>query len=201
MLPIFGEIFLRVINDMVCTNRAHHVHIPGAAHGRDFGPERFGNLHRKRPHTTRRTINQHLLSRLNLSFIAKPCKAVTAARGTAAACSNVTLAGFNANASSLGTDILGKTAPTTLGQVPEYLITWLKLLDVPANRFNPPRYGSSGYGVFWFEKPEPHRRIRNGFRSQEMQVRRIDGCRMNFYQDFIVFGSRFFYLFELKHIR
>ncbi len=24
---------------------------------------------------------------------------------------------------------------------------------------------------------------------------------MNFYQDFIVFGSRFFYLFELKNIR
>ncbi len=34
-------------------------------------PERFGNLHRKRPHTTTRTINQHLLSGLNLSFRAQ----------------------------------------------------------------------------------------------------------------------------------
>src|SRR6266568_2292956 len=70
-LPIFGEIFLGVINDPVCTNRAHHVHIPRAAHASDFSPKRFGNLHRKRTYTTRRTINQDLLSWLNLSFSAK----------------------------------------------------------------------------------------------------------------------------------
>src|SRR5258707_13204783 len=70
-LPNFGEIFLGVINDMICTNREQHVHIPRAAHGSDFSPERFGNLHRKRPHTTTRTMNQHLLSWLNLSFSAQ----------------------------------------------------------------------------------------------------------------------------------
>jgi hypothetical protein len=32
----------------------------------------------------------------------------------------------------------------------EYLITWLKLLDVSAIRFNPPRYVISEYLVFWF---------------------------------------------------
>ena len=32
-------------------------------------------------------------------------------------------------------------------------------------------------------------------------VRCICGCRMNVYQDFIVLGDRFFYLFELKNIR
>src|SRR5947208_12756974 len=73
-LPIFGEIFLGVINDMVCTNRAHHVHIPRAAHASDFSAERFGKLHRKRTDTTRRTINQDLLSWLNLSFSAKALK-------------------------------------------------------------------------------------------------------------------------------
>ena len=31
-----------------------------------------------------------------------------------------------------------------------------------------------------------------------MQVSGICGCRMNVYQDFIVFGSRFCYFFELK---
>src|SRR5712691_547907 len=70
-LPILGEIFLRVINDLVCANRAHHVHTPRAAYASDFSPERFGNLHRKRSHTTRRTMNQHLLSELYLSFRAK----------------------------------------------------------------------------------------------------------------------------------
>src|SRR5258708_1595767 len=70
-LPISGAIFLRVINDMVCTNRAHYVQIPRAAYGGDFSPKRFGNLHRKRTHTTTRTINQNLLPLLNVSFIAK----------------------------------------------------------------------------------------------------------------------------------
>src|SRR2546430_8457453 len=70
-LPISGEIFLRVINDMVCTNRAHYVQIPRAAYGGDFSPKRFGKLHCKRTDTTRGTMNQDLLPLLNVSFIAK----------------------------------------------------------------------------------------------------------------------------------
>ena len=85
---------------MVCTNRARHVQIPGAAHGGHFSAERFGDLHCKGTHTTRRTIDQNLLPRLNLSRIAKPCRAVTAAMGTAAASSNDRLAGFKTNAFS-----------------------------------------------------------------------------------------------------
>src|SRR5260370_20164635 len=70
-LSISGEILLRVINDLVCTNRAHYVQIPRAAYGGDFSPKRFGKLHRKRTHTTTRTMNQNLLPLLNVSFIAK----------------------------------------------------------------------------------------------------------------------------------
>ena len=72
LLPILGEIFFSVINDMVCPKRARLVQIPGAAHGSDFSAELFGNLHRKRPHPTRRTIDQNLLPRLNLPFRADP---------------------------------------------------------------------------------------------------------------------------------
>src|SRR6266536_2782021 len=98
------------------------------------------------------------------------------------------------------TYILGKTAPTTPGYVPEYLVTWLKLRHVFANRFNPPRDVSAEYGGFWFEKPR-HEADQERVSSQEMEVSRIDGCRMHFYQDFIVCGRGFFYVFELKHIR
>jgi hypothetical protein len=35
----------------------------------------------------------------------------------------------------------------------EYLVTWLKLLHVSANRFNRPRYVISECLVFWFLKP------------------------------------------------
>src|SRR5580704_16391909 len=63
------EIFSCVINDVVCANRLRGVHIPGAAHGRDFRPERFGNLDRERTHTTRRAINQNLLVLLDSALI------------------------------------------------------------------------------------------------------------------------------------
>jgi hypothetical protein len=46
-----GEIFLCVIDYMVCTKRMHQVCIPRAAHARDFSPEGFSNLHRKRTDT------------------------------------------------------------------------------------------------------------------------------------------------------
>ena len=45
------------------------IQIPCAAHGRDFGAERFGDLHCKRPHPTGRPIDQNLLPRLNFPLI------------------------------------------------------------------------------------------------------------------------------------
>ena len=62
----------------------------------------------------------------------------------------IRLVGFNANASSLSTYILGKTAQLIQGHAPKYLITRLKLRYVSANRFNPPRYISAEHRVFGF---------------------------------------------------
>ena len=59
--------------------------------------------------------------------------------------------------------------PNHTGYVPEYLITWLKLLYVSANRFNPSRYVSSEYLVFWFQKPTAHRRTKNGLPLRRCQ--------------------------------
>src|SRR5215212_1271546 len=72
VLPILGEILPSVIYDMVCTYRAHHVHLARAAHTGYLGPERFGDLHGERTHTTGRAVDQNLLTLLDLSFIAKP---------------------------------------------------------------------------------------------------------------------------------
>ena len=61
LLPILGEIFLGVVNDVVCPKGARQVYIAGAAHGSDFSPVVFGNLHSKRPYSTRGPIDQDLL--------------------------------------------------------------------------------------------------------------------------------------------
>src|SRR5947209_8068855 len=200
-LPILGEIFLCIVNDMVCPNRACHVHVPRAAHGSDFSPERFGNLHGERPHATRRAVNQNPLAWLNLSFIAKTLQGDECRLRDGCCFRKRYIGRFQDQSIFRNRDIFSKTAKTTLDCIPEDLITRLKLCDVSANHCNPPRYVSSKDPVFWLEKPIAHQTHQERFRSQKMPVTRIDGCRMHFYQYFIVLGSRFCYLFELKNIR
>ena len=67
-----GEIFPCVIDDMIRANQSHHVQFTRAVYARDVGAEHFGQLYGERTATPARTINQNLLSRLNLPFIAKP---------------------------------------------------------------------------------------------------------------------------------
>src|SRR5215831_9624072 len=70
-LPTFGEVLLGVINHAIRTDRSHHVHIPRTANAGNICAERLGDLHRKRTDTSRRTVNQDFLPRLNLSLVAK----------------------------------------------------------------------------------------------------------------------------------
>src|SRR6266516_8190273 len=165
-LPISGEIFLRVINDMVCTNRAHYVQIPRAAYGGDFSPKRFGNLHRKRTHTTTRTMNQHLLPLLNVSFIAKALQGGESRLRDGCCFLKRESGRFQDQCIFRNSYIFGKTAKTILGCVSEYLITCLKLFYVSADRINSSRNVRSEYRVFWFEKLKAHEAHQERFTSQ-----------------------------------
>ena len=71
MLPVIGKIFMGVINDMVCPNGAHHGHFARTAYPRNFCSKHFGYLHGKSTYASGCTIDQYLLSCLNLSFVAK----------------------------------------------------------------------------------------------------------------------------------
>jgi hypothetical protein len=99
----------------------------------------------------------------------------------------------------MSTDILGQTAQLMVGYAPKYIITYLKLRDVSANRFNAPRYISAELRVFGFLKPV-YLAGQERCASHVMSVKCIHGCRMNVYQDFMVLGSRFFYLFQFQNI-
>src|SRR6266516_5566170 len=165
-LPIVGEIFLRVINDVVCTNRAHYVHIPFAEYGGDFSPKRFGKLYRKRTYTTRRTMNQNLLPWLNVSFIAKALQG-DECRLRYGCCFLKRYTGrFQDQCIFRNRDIFGQTAKTILGCVSEYLITCLKLFYVSADSFNSSSNVRSEYRVFWFEKLKAHEAHQERFTSQ-----------------------------------
>src|SRR6266700_6538094 len=199
-LSISGEIFVRVINDVVCTKRAHDVHIPRAAYGGDFGPKRFGNLHCKRTDTSRRTIDQHLLPLLNVSFIAKALQGGESRLRDGCCFLKRYIGRFQDQCIFRNSYIFGKTAKTRLDCVSEDLITCLKLFYISANCFNPSRNVRSEYRVFWFEKPIAHEAHQERFSSQEMPVTRIYGSRMNFYQDFIVLRDRLLNFFQFKNI-
>src|SRR6266581_8933850 len=166
-LPIFGEIFLGVINDPVCTNRAHHVHIPGAAHASDFSPERFGNLHRKRTHTARRTINQNLLPWLNLSLIAETLQCSDCRNRDGRSLLKRYIGRFQRQSIFSGTRVLGKGSIARA----EHLVVRFELRYIFANRFNPPRYVSANFRAFWFQKPSAHESGNERFTSHQMPVK------------------------------
>ncbi len=99
------------------------------------------------------------------------------------------------------TDILGKTAATTLGNIPKYLITRLELGYVFTNRFDPTGYVNADFWVFGFEQPLAHQANQEDVSGQEMPVIGIYGGCQDLYQDFIILGSRFFYIDDFKNIR
>jgi hypothetical protein len=66
-----GEVGFRVVDDMVGTERPDHVDVTGAAHTRDLGAQRLGDLDGERAHAARRACDQHRLARSNVRDVAQ----------------------------------------------------------------------------------------------------------------------------------
>src|SRR5437867_7922243 len=64
-LTVFGEVFLSVIDDMVCPNGAQHVQFPRAIDASHFSPECFGELYRHGTYAPTGTVDQNMLSTLD----------------------------------------------------------------------------------------------------------------------------------------
>src|SRR5262249_23719554 len=110
------------------------------------------------------------------------------------------IGGFQHQCGFTRTHIFGKSTPTTRAQVPEYLITGLKLRDVFAYYLYSPRNISSKKDIFGFEQSRCQAE-QPGCASEVMPVTGIHGCGMNLDEYFIVLRGRFFDLFELNDIR
>src|SRR5438552_10859462 len=67
----FSEILFRVIDDVIRAERSNKIDIPRTADASHICAERLGDLHSECSHTSGRAVNQNLLPRLNLSFVAK----------------------------------------------------------------------------------------------------------------------------------
>src|SRR5690349_15104279 len=67
--PALREILSRIINHLIRADGPDDFYISRAAYTSHIRAERLGDLHSERTHTSRRTINQDLLPRLNVSLV------------------------------------------------------------------------------------------------------------------------------------
>src|SRR5574337_415296 len=154
-LPTLAEILLGVINDVLRADGSHHVHIPRAAYAGHIRAERLGDLHSERTHASRRTVNQDLLPRLNLSLVAKTlqCRECRHRHGSRFLKRHVIWLHGQVRLGS--TRILGKR-PTARS---EHLVAWFELRYVPANRFDLAGHSTPGSPRLcdpWFAPPEQY---------------------------------------------
>src|SRR5260370_19852917 len=158
-LPTFGEILLRVINGAICADGSDHLHIPRTAYSRHIRSERLGDLHRERTHASRRTVNQDLLARLNLSLGPKTLQCGECRHGYGSTLLKRHVIGL-ADQCRLGTThILGKSPAAHA----EHLVAWFELGYVPANLFNLAGHINAQSCVLWF--PQPGRYANEGWRA------------------------------------
>src|SRR5262249_24915551 len=70
-LIALGKIFLRVIDHPISADRFHKIDIACAADASHVCTKRFRNLYGEGAHAPGRAVDQHLLSRLNVSHVAQ----------------------------------------------------------------------------------------------------------------------------------
>src|SRR5712664_2950445 len=68
-LPVSCEIFLGIIDHVVCAQLADKVETLCARHSRDFGSKRLGNLNRERSYSTTGAVDQYFLSGLYMPMV------------------------------------------------------------------------------------------------------------------------------------
>ena len=72
LLSASGEVFFRVVDHAIRADELDQVHVLRAAHSGDVSAERFRNLHRECPDTSRRAVDQDLVAGPDATFVAQP---------------------------------------------------------------------------------------------------------------------------------
>src|SRR5437899_9841566 len=165
-LPTFGESLLDISDDTICADGSDHGHISLAACAGHICAERLGDLHRERTHASRRTVNQDLVLRLNLSLVAQAAQTKTLQCGE---CRN------RHRSRLLKRHVIGLHDHSRLGGTH---------ILVPANRLDLAGHIMAYSCLLWFAQASHY--ANHVRRASEEQVSWIEGSRPDFYQDFIV---------------
>jgi hypothetical protein len=192
-LRALGEILLRVINDPIGTEGADQVHILRAANAGHLGTQPLGDLHRERPHPSRRAVDQDLLPRLNLPLVTEALqRGVGRYRyGSRLLKGHVTRL---ENQRGFGSaHILGEGATARA----EHGVARLELGYVPAHRFHLAGHIKARPCDLRLGESEQHANDVGHF--HEVVVGWIEGSGADSYQNFIVLGSRLFDVLDLDN--
>src|SRR6266851_4010153 len=135
-LPALGEVLPGVIDDVVCADRAQHVQFARAVDAGHFRPEGLGDLHGEGTNVPTCTVDQDLVSWLDLSFAAKTLQGQDCRLRYGRCLFEGHPGRLQRKGRRRSTDILGKCTEAMLGQVPEHLVAWPKVRHALADRLD-----------------------------------------------------------------
>src|SRR5215467_393396 len=188
------EILLCIINHLIRADGPDHFPIPRAAHASHIRAERLGDLHSERTHASRRTINQDLLPRLNVSLVPKTLQCGESRDRHGSRLLKRQVCRFDGQSRLGSTNVLGE-GPFTYT---EHLVAWLELHYAPANCFHLAGHINAGSCEPWLAQSEQYANaVRLTFHQACIQW--IDGSRVNSYQNFIVLGNGPFDVLDLDN--
>ena len=179
---------------MVCADRADRVDIPRAAHAGYFRSERLGNLHRERPHASRRAIDQDLLPWLYLPHIAKSVEGGECGSRYGRRFLEREVGWLQCEGVCSGARILG----TSTGAHAEHLIARLELFHIVANGLDLACHVVART-VFRFEQSSRNAHAERRASHTEA-ITYVKARRVNAYQHFIVFGRRLIDFLEFQNV-
>src|SRR6266567_1825919 len=144
-VPVSGEVFTCVIDDTVSADRAGHLYIPRATHAGHLGAERFGDLHGECTDAAGGTIDQDLLSWLDLALVAKQLESGGCRHADGGGLLEGEVGRLRNEVVRRSGRVLGEgaRAPT------EYLIAWPEAGHAIADRLDRSRYVRSRHTAFW----------------------------------------------------
>src|SRR5262249_28883302 len=180
------EILLRVINYAICADGADHLRIPGTANACHIGAKRPGNLYGERTHAASCSVDQNLLTRLNLPMISKSLQCGKSRNGNSSRLVKRRIGWLQADLRHGSTRVLRKGSTTCA----KHLVAWLELSYILACRLHLTSHIRADPWVLWLEQPG-HDANQVG-RSLEQSVNRIHRSRVDSYQNLIVPRDRLF---------
>src|SRR6266542_6945052 len=129
-LRAFGEILLGVVNDAIRADGPHHVYLRRTAYAGHICAEGLGDLHCERAHASSGAVDQDLLPRPNLSFVAKTLQCRKCRHRYRSRLLKRHVIGLRDQCGLASACILGK-GPAARA---EHLVAWFEARPVPAGR-------------------------------------------------------------------